>query len=226
MLFLYAGCIGIKSRLPFILVISFLFIFNIFILLLYGWVLFLLFFTTSFFNLYFIFELLWMLLILFFIIDNSIWRGIINYLIMNSILSIVLILGILITNYLLIIIGCFGKVGYFPFFLVYSYIIFSCSYLFLIYNLFNKVAYLCSLLVIFNISIFFNSFNYWLILISLIIILSVIKFLGTIKHSIWISSIILFNLLFVLVLIKVELFLINYIFFYLVIIYFFNSYFF
>lgn len=79
-----------------------------------------------------------MLLAIFFIIGTAIFRGLLNYLIMNAILSIGLIIGILMSNSLLLIISCFGKVGYYPFFLVVSILFYNSSYLFILFDLINK----------------------------------------------------------------------------------------
>ncbi len=79
-----------------------------------------------------------MLLAIFFIIGTAIFRGLLNYLIMNAILSIGLIIGILMSNSLLLIISCFGKVGYYPFFLVVSMLFYNSSYLFILFDLINK----------------------------------------------------------------------------------------
>ena len=46
------------------------------------------------------------------------FRGLLNYLIMNAILSIGSITGLSMSNSLLLIISCYGKVGYYPFFSV------------------------------------------------------------------------------------------------------------
>ena len=79
-----------------------------------------------------------MLLAIFFIIGTSIFRGLLNYLIINAILSIGLIIGILMSNSLLLIISCYGKVGYYPFFLVLSMLFYNTSYLFILFDLINK----------------------------------------------------------------------------------------
>ena len=60
-----------------------------------------------------------------------------HYLILNGILSISLILGILLSNSLFFILGCFGKIGYFPFLLVLACLWYCSSYLFLMIDLIN-----------------------------------------------------------------------------------------
>ena len=57
---------------------------------------------------------------------------------MNAILSIGLIIGILMSNSLLLIISCYGKVGYYPFFLIVSLLFYNSSYLFILFDLINK----------------------------------------------------------------------------------------
>ena len=79
-----------------------------------------------------------MLLAIFFIIGTGIFRGSLNYLTMNAILSIGLIIGILMSNSLLLIISCYGKVGYYPFFSVVSMLFYNSSYLFILFDLLNK----------------------------------------------------------------------------------------
>ena len=51
-----------------------------------------------------------MLLAIFFIIGTAIFRGSLNYLIINAITSIGSIIGILMSNSILLIISCYGKV--------------------------------------------------------------------------------------------------------------------
>ena len=79
-----------------------------------------------------------MLLAIFFIIGTSIFRGLLNYLIMNAIITIGLIIGILMCNSLLLNISCYGKVGYYPFFLLLSILFYNSSYLFILFDLINK----------------------------------------------------------------------------------------
>ena len=143
-----------------------------------------------------------MLLLIFFIIGSSVCRGLFNYLILNGILSISLILGILLSNSLFFILGCFGKIGYFPFLLVLACIWYCSSYLFLMIDLINKWAYFGSFLVIFHLYILLNSFSYWFTLIHFLILMFFIKLILTIKHLFLISSLI--NYLFIILLILVD----------------------
>ena len=159
-------------------------------------------FTSSLWTLYFGLELQWMLLTIFFIIGSSVCRGLFNYLILNGILSISLILGILLSNSLFFILGCFGKIGYFPFLLVLACLWYCSSYLFLMIDLINKWAYFGSFLVIFHLYILLNSFVYWFTLIHFLILMFFIKLILTIKHLILISSLI--NYLFIILLILVD----------------------
>ena len=79
-----------------------------------------------------------MLLAIFFIIGTAIYRGLLNYLIIHYLISIGLIIGILMSNSLLLITSCYGKVGYYPFFLVVSMLFYNASYLFILFDLINK----------------------------------------------------------------------------------------
>mgnify|MGYP001158958331 CR=1 FL=1 len=85
-----------------------------------------------------------MLLAIFFIIGTAIFRGSLNYIIINAILSIGSISGIYMSNSLLLIISCYGKVGYYPFFSVLSMLFYNTSYLFILFDLINKRAYFSS----------------------------------------------------------------------------------
>ncbi len=152
-----------------------------------------------------------MLLGIFFIIGTSIFRGSLNYLIINAILSIGSIIGILMSNSLLLIISCYGKVGYYPFFSVLSMLFYNTSYLFIIFDLINKWAYFSSFTLILNYSIFFRCSEYWLVLINLMIIISFIRLIISIKHIIFISSYLLFIFIYLLILLNNYLF--SYLFF-------------
>ena len=79
-----------------------------------------------------------MLLAIFFIIGTAIFRGSLNYLIMNAILTIGLIISILMSNSLLFLISCYGKVGYYPFFSIVSMLFYNSTYLFILFDLINK----------------------------------------------------------------------------------------
>jgi len=147
-----------------------------------------------------------MLLAIFFIIGTSIFRGSLNYLIINAILSIGLIIGILMSNSLLLIISCYGKVGYYPFFSVLSMLFYNTSYLFILFDLINKWAYFSSFILIVNYSIFFRCSEYWLVLINLMIIISFIRLIISIKHIIFISSYLLFIFIYLLILLNNYLF--------------------
>ena len=174
----------------------------LFFLLLHIFVSFRILFTSPLRTLYFGLELQWMLLTIFFIISTSVCRGLFNYLILNGILSISLILGLLLSNSLFFILACFGKIGYFPFLLVLASLWYSSSYLFLMIDLINKWAYFGSFLVIFHLYILLNSFSYWFTLIHFLILMFFIKLILTIKHLILISSLI--NYLFIILLILLD----------------------
>ena len=48
------------------------------------------------------------------------------------------ITGLSMSNSLLLIISCYGKVGYYPFFSVLSMLFYNTSYLYIIFDLINK----------------------------------------------------------------------------------------
>ena len=129
-----------------------------------------------------------------------------NYLIMNAILSIGSITSPLISNSLLLIISCYGKVGYYPFFSVLSMLFYNTSYLFILFDLINKRAYFSSFTLILNVSIFFRCSEYWLVLINLMIIISSVRLISSIKHIIFISSYLLFIFIYLLILLNNYLF--------------------
>ena len=154
-----------------------------------------------------------MLLAIFFIIGTAIFRGSLNYIIINAILSIGSISAILMSNSLLLIISCYGKVGYYPFFSVLSMLFYNTSYLFILFDLINKRAYFSSFTLICNVSIFFRCSEYWLVLINLMIIISSIRLISSIKHIIFISSYLLFIFIYLLILLN------NYLFSYLLLLF-------
>ena len=147
-----------------------------------------------------------MLLAIFFIIGTAIFRGSLNYIIINAILSIGSISGIYMSNSLLLIISCYGKVGYYPFFSVLSMLFYNTSYLFILFDLINKRAYFSSFTLILNVSIFFRCSEYWLVLINLMIIISSVRLISSIKHIIFISSYLLFIFIYLLILLNNYLF--------------------
>jgi len=152
--------------------------------------------TSSLWTLYFGLELQWMLLTIFIIHGSSVWRGLLNYLMMNGIISIWLIIGILLSNSLFFILGSLGKVGYFPFYIVLGYQYYSSSYIWMIYDLMNKWAYFGSLVFIIHHSTsMIMNFGDWFVLMNLLIIIFFVKFVLSIKHLILISSLQLFLLI-------------------------------
>ena len=166
---------------------------SIIFFVLYSFVSFFIYFTSSLWTIYFGFELTWMLLTVLIIIGSSVWRGLLNYLMLNGILSIWLIAGILLSNCLFFIYGIIGKVGYFPFFLIISYQYYSSSYIFILFDLLNKFTYFNAFIIIIHLSTsnllyFVNLF----VLMNFFITISIIKFVLSIKHLILISSLQLF----------------------------------
>ena len=171
----------------------------------------------SLWTIYFWLELQWIILSIFFIIGTALFRGSWHYLIMNAIISIGSLLGILYYDSLLSIISCYGKIGYYPFFLVLSLFYYNSSYLFIWFDLINKRAYFSSFILILNVYIFIRCEEFFLVCINLMILISFIRLISSIKHIILISSYLLFIYLYLLILI------INYSFSYLFLFYYIYS---
>ena len=64
--------------------------------------------------------------------------------------NIGLVTSPLMSNSSTLIISCYGKVGYYPFFSVLSMIYYSISYLFILFDVINKQVYLSSFTLILN----------------------------------------------------------------------------
>ena len=134
-----------------------------------------------------------MFLTIFIIIGSSVWRGLLNYLILNGILSTLLIISLLLNNYVLFIFLMLGKIGYFPFFLILGYQYCSSSYLWIFFDLINKWAYFGS--IIFSIcfgSLLSLTFSDCYVFINFLMIGFLIRFILSMKHFILISSLQLF----------------------------------
>lgn len=189
---------------------------HFYLCLIYFQLLLFMFFSSSLLTWFFIMELQWMVLLILFLIGNSIWRGCLTYLLMNSIISVFLFIGILMSNSLIFLLSCFGKIGNFPLFCVIAYFYFCASYIFLIYDIISKFSYFLSIFVILNHSIFFHSYDYWFLFINFLFIQLFIKFLFSIKHLILISSILLFLIVYLFILIEDSLFYITFLFIYLI----------
>ena len=125
-------------------------------------------------------------------------------------------MGTLMTNVLICLVGCFGKVGYFPSLLITMLVLYCSSYLLIMYDQIIKRGYLFCFLVINGIAISPNLIDYYAILLNFIVINIFIKFIFTIKHLISISSISLFILTYVTVSIEGGLFAIFFLFIYFV----------
>ena len=125
---------------------------------------------------------------------------------MNVILNIIIIISILISNSLLLIIGCYGKVGYYPLFLILTMLFYNTSYQSILFDLINKRAYFSSFTIIINYSIFFRCTEYYIIPINLLIIISFIRLISSIKHIILFSPYLLFISIYLLLLINNYLF--------------------
>jgi len=139
-----------------------------------------------------------MLLLAFFIVGSSIYRGLLNYLALNGWLSILLVVGVLLGNSVLLLLAVYGKIGYYPFLLVQSFLYYCSSYAFVLFDLANKLSYFTSLVTIGNASIYLCTFDLWLVLVNLLAAAVFIKFMVAIKHAVFISSLILFALAYLL----------------------------
>jgi len=165
------------------------------IIVLYLIIVFWLLFTFSLWIFYFGLELQWMILLIMFIIDASVHRGLFNYLMLNSIIGIWLMIGILFGSSILYIMSIYGKIGFFPFFLILCFLWYSSSYIFLIFDLINKWAYFGNFLIIIQVT-------YWFILFNLYSIMLFTKLIVSIKQMLLLSS--LLTYLFIICLILVN----------------------
>ena len=123
-------------------------------------------------------------------------------------------MGTLMTNVIFYLVGCFGKVGYFPSLLIMMLVLYCSSYLLIIYDQIIKRNYLFCFLIINSIAISPNLIDYYAILLNFAVINIFIKFIFTIKHLISISSISLFILTYVLISIEGGLFAVFFLFIY------------
>ena len=147
------------------------------------------FFTASLWTVYFGLELQWMLLTILIIIGSPVWRGLSNYLILNGMISIWLIIGILFSNSLFFLFGCLAKVGYFPFSLLLSYQYYLCGYNWIIFDLLNKISYLNAFVIsIHSPTSIIANFGSIFVLVNFMMIMFFVKFVLCIKHVIFISS--------------------------------------
>ena len=147
-------------------------------------------------------ELQWVLLALFFIVSIAVFRGLLNYLILNLVISISFVLGIVTCNSLLCIISCYGKVGYYPFFLLLVMLYYNTSNLFILFDLINKWAYISVFELVLNECLFWRCSELWLVLLNLIIVVFFIRLITSIKHIVFISSYLLVMQVYLLLLLN------------------------
>ena len=173
--------------------------------------------ASSLWTLYFGLELQWMFLSIFIIIGSSVWRGLLNYLVLNSILSTLLISGLLLSNFVLFIYSVLSKVGFFPFILLLSYQYYSSSYVWIFFDLLNKWVYFGSIIFIIYFSFMFSlTLIDWMLLVNFLVVIFFIRFLLTIKHFILISSLQLFLFIICSLYFEDELLCFVYLFYYLI----------
>ena len=77
-----------------------------------------------------------------------------------SILPAIIILGLMYSNNIFFFISMFGKIGYFPFYFLYITFRLRSSYMFLIYDVFPKLAYFVCIYVTPMFTTYFNSFSF------------------------------------------------------------------
>jgi len=195
-----SNIINMVSILRSILSFAYILFFSFFSL--YLFILLFLFFTSSLWLFYFGLELQWMLLFLFFILGSSVWRGLLNYWFYNAILNILFSLGLILVNKLFFCFSFFGKLGFYPFFIILVSIISCCSYFFVFVDLMNKFVYFGGALIIWNLLMFyFFNINFILFLYLFLIVFG-IKFIPSIKIILLVSSLI--NFLFIIILISLS----------------------
>jgi len=90
--------------------------------------------------------------------------------------------------------------------LVLSMLFYNTSYLFILFDPINKRSYFSSFTLVLNVCIFFRCSEYWLVLINLLIMISSIRSVSSIKHLLYISSYLLFIIVYLLILLNNYLF--------------------
>jgi len=141
----------------------------------------LVFISSSLWKLYYCLELQWMMILLFFIIAYSIYKGLFHFLIINLFVSILVVFGFIFISIISTIIGCYGKLGYFPFIVISLLIYNSCSFIFMIYDYLNKTVYFIIVNNIININLLYYGIDYVIILFSLLCYYFIFYYLIVIK---------------------------------------------
>jgi hypothetical protein len=161
-------------------------------------------FSSSLWSIYFFIELQWMLLSLLLILGNSVYKGFFNYYILNNIISIYLMIGLLFNNSIFFVVGFYGKLGFFPFIIIYSIVYNSASYLFILLDYINKWTYINLFIILINTTLFIN-LDYILLLFNLFLLLFILQLIISIKHLLVISYYITFIYYLLLLMIRNEL---------------------
>lgn len=143
-----------------------------------------------------------MMIVLFFIIAYSIYKGLFNYCLINLFVSILLLFGFIFICLLSIIIGCYGKLGYFPFIIIQLLIYSSSSFVFIIYDYFNKIILFNVVNTIININLLYYGIDYVIILFNFLFILFFSLFINSIKHLFLIMSFFTLLLLIIILLLQ------------------------
>jgi len=116
------------------------------LIIIYIFVSFWIFFTSSLWLLYFGLELQWMLFVVFFIYGKSIWKGLINYVIFNELVGTLLILGLILYINIFFSALYYGKIGFYPFMIPMLAIVINSPYTYILFDPFNKFLYIGSFL--------------------------------------------------------------------------------
>ena len=132
---------------------------------------------------------------------RGVYRGISNYLIQNAMLGIMLILGLMYSNNIFFFISMFGKIGYFPFYFLYITFRLRSSYMFLIYDVFPKLAYFVCIYVTPMFTTYFNSFSFRIGIVNVAGFHFFAKFIITNKHPLIIPTLLTYVLVISLLLV-------------------------
>lgn len=95
--------------------------------------------SSNLWVIYFILELQWLLLTFTFLVGNL--KGILYYIIFNSIVSFILLIGLIVCNINFFILGIFLKFGFFPLIMLYVQLMLCANYLFMSIDIINKWGY-------------------------------------------------------------------------------------
>ena len=141
--------------------------------------------SNSMFSIYIALEVQWMLIFLLLIMDYAgyTFKGIINYILLNCINSLLLFIGLFNDAPLLFIVGLLMKVGLIPMVIIMLQLYNLMHWSFIQYDTIAKASYLIALMFHW---LFLNVLMDWfilIVLINLLAVIAIIKGLMMIKHS-------------------------------------------